>query len=127
MVHGDLLVDVSHANGEFSMGLEEFYRPKKGLCPYTGFKKVCNPDCELFIEVPKMFEAGGTVIFKGCVHRLTYLETMNQTQRLAMMQAEVGETKNATIVQTAAICQLIGDESNAENIRKIPGPDNKEF
>jgi hypothetical protein len=69
----------------------------KKYCPFTGLKKQCSEECALFTEEVRVYEDGKTGVIKGCVFVLGHEESRNQTQRLAMMQSEVGETKNATV------------------------------
>ena len=73
-------------------------------CPFTWLEKDCTPECALYMEVIRILDVTKKEeIVKGCVFVLDHDERRNQTQRLAMMQAEVGEQKQASIFLGAAI------------------------
>ena len=72
-------------------------------CPFTQFKKECTSECALYQEVVRIFDDGKTGIAKGCIFILDHEERRNQTERIAMLQAEMGVTKNAMIFQAMAI------------------------
>jgi hypothetical protein len=101
-------------------GIQGVYSPAEelvmGKCPFTGLKKKCDPECELYKEVIRVYEDGKQEIVKGCVFVLDHEERRNQTQRIAMMQAEVGETKNATLFGALA---GLGESKAADQIIKM--------
>ena len=73
-------------------------------CPFTWLEKECTPDCALFMEVIRVFDdTKKEEIVKGCVFVLDHEERRNHTQRLAMMQSELGATKNAATFQGMAM------------------------
>ena len=91
-------------------------KPKR--CPFGKFK-TCIPDCELWIESTRKYDnSNETVIIKGCSIKYIWEELAGQTQRLAMMQSEIGETKNANIFQAVAmLCQ--NDKAKSELLKIV--------
>ncbi len=87
-----------------------------GKCPFTGLKKKCDPECELYKEVIRVYEDGKQEIIKGCVFVLDHEERRNQTQRMAMVQAEMGETKSATIFGGLA---ALGNREGVQKLIKL--------
>lgn len=98
-------------------------------CPFTALKKDCQPDCALFMEVVRCYDDGGEQIVKACVFVLDHDERRNQTQRLAMMQAEAGECKQITLFDSMvrlnndprALTEL-GKIIN-KNAKQLPAPE----
>lgn len=97
----------------------------RGKCPFTGLKKECSADCALFHEVVRVFENGHQEIYKGCVFVLDHEERRNQTQRLAMMQAEAGECKQITLF--GELARLTDDPRAITEFMKIANKGLKEL
>ena len=79
-------------------------------CPFTLLENPCprtnegENGCELWHEATRVLDATGeTLIVKACVFNLDHDERRNQTQRLAMMQSEMGATKHAALFQGLAM------------------------
>jgi hypothetical protein len=78
-------------------------------CPFTWLEKDCpksEKECQLWHKVIRCYDNGGQKIEENCVFILDHEERRNQTQRMAMLQAETGEVKNATIFQAAMLAEI---------------------
>lgn len=94
-------------------------RDKK--CPY--FKKECKKfweDCAFAIETSRTYDKDGRqVVIKACSLWFQAAEMENHSLRLAMVQKEMGQTKNAAIFQSMA---LLADSAKAKyELQKIIG------
>lgn len=90
---------------------------RKLFCPH--FKKPCAKqwsDCAWAIEKDREYPDGTIVALKCCSIYLNADEHENSNNRLAMVQAEMGETKNAAIFQALA---LIGDPRGVAEINRM--------
>jgi sarcosine oxidase delta subunit len=74
-------------------------------CPFNKFKpcKERWQDCAFKEENYRKFDVGEEVVIKGCSLYFNSEKQNNVSQRLAMLQAEMGETKTAARWQAAAI------------------------
>ena len=89
-------------------------------CPY--FKKQCKKfweDCAFAIEKTREYNDGRQVVVKVCAIWFQADEMENHSLRLAMLQKEMGQTKNATVFQSMA---LLADSAKAKyELQKIIG------
>jgi len=87
------------------------------LCPQ--FKKPCAKhwsECAWAIEKDRVYPDGAIIVLKCCSVYLNADEHENSNNRLAMVQAEMGETKNAAIFQALA---LVGDPRGIAEINRM--------
>lgn len=88
-----------------------------GACPFNRFKP-CRSDCELYREETRKPDGPGeTAIIKGCSLALAMDHMENMNQRLAMLQAEMGETKSASVFH--AIAQLTESSAAKRELGKM--------
>lgn len=107
-------------------------------CPFSALEKDCPQTregpygCRLWKEVARVMDSGEVVIVKDCVFNLDHDERRNQTQRIAMMQSEAGETRQTTLFQALTLCgvpearrelmKLALRSLKDENVGEISGP-----
>jgi hypothetical protein len=90
------------------------------ICPY--FKKQCKKvweDCAFSIEKTREYNDGRQVVVKACAIWFQADEMENHSLRLAMVQKEMGQTKNAAVFQSMA---LLADSAKAKHeLQKVIG------
>lgn len=77
---------------------------RKLKCPFFG--KECKKnweDCALAVEKRRQYDDGTQVVIKACSMWATTDEMENHSQRLAMIQAEAGQTKQAAAFQALTL------------------------
>lgn len=89
-------------------------------CPFTGFKKDCPPKegCPLWTEETRRDDRTGDVnVIRGCALVIGNDHTRMMHQRIAMLQVEMGVTKQAAIFHgVAALCE---DSRAKEELLKL--------
>jgi hypothetical protein len=84
-------------------------------CPFKG-SRCTQEKCALFARTSRKWDDGTRAIVEGCTIPMMWAELANQTQRIAMTQAEMGEVKNATVMQTLA---MLKDETGRRELERI--------
>lgn len=87
-------------------------------CPY--FKKACKKfweNCAFAIETSRTYDNGRHVTVKACAIWFNANEMENHSLRLAMVQKEMGETKNATVFH--GLTELTQSPEAREELRRI--------
>jgi hypothetical protein len=89
------------------------------LCPYTGLKKKCSPDCMLYRKGVYVNE---TTPFVDCAHNIIANNVEAIHNRAYTMQKEVGDLKNVIGLQ---MLQGLGMVQTTEFIRQAENLLNK--
>lgn len=79
-------------------------------CPL--YKKECSKywdSCAFAVENSRTYETGSVVLIKVCALWSSVSELENHSNRMAMMQKEMGETKNAAVFHALAALANGGD------------------
>ncbi len=89
---------------------------KLSLCPYTGLKKKCTPDCMLYREGIRIVgKEEKPIPFADCAHNIIADNVEALHNRGYMMQKEVGDLKNVIGLQ---LLQRLGMVQTPDLIRQ---------
>ncbi len=99
---------------------QEVLDRRNRTCPH--FKKQCKKfweDCAFAIEKMREYSNGRQIVVKACSVWFQADEMENHSLRFAMVQKEMGQTKNAAIFQSMV---LLADSAEAKHeLQKIIG------
>lgn len=83
-------------------------------CPFNKFKLCIGEDCELYREEGRVKDQTNEhVMVKGCALSFAPDHSWNLTRKISMLQSEMGEVKNAAVLQALATLTDAPEAKNA--------------